>query len=76
MAGILLENMGSEKEREHLARKMAEEKRMIAISEMERARALNGEIKMRAASVDSRKDRQGHHRAGGGQQLRLGSSTR
>jgi len=50
MAGILLENTGSEKEREYLARKMAEEKRKVAIVEMERARRLNGEIKMRAAT--------------------------
>lgn len=49
MAGILLENAGTEKDRAHLARQMAEEKRQVAIEEMERARALNGEVKMRAA---------------------------
>lgn len=50
MAGILLEDTGSDEEREALARKLAAEEKRIAMLKMERARSLNGEAKMRAAT--------------------------
>ena len=49
MAGILLENSGSDQERAAYARQTAGEKKKTAIENMERARALNGDVKMSMA---------------------------
>ncbi len=49
MAGILLENTGSDQERASLARKLASEQAKIAAINMERARQLNGASKLNAA---------------------------
>jgi uncharacterized protein len=55
MAGILLENTGSDQDKAALARKMAAEQGKIATAKMEAARRLNGEAKMKAAmSVDGK----------------------
>jgi uncharacterized protein len=51
MAGILLEHSGSDEERAAHARKMAEEEKKVASLKMERARRLNGEAKMSAATA-------------------------
>lgn len=51
MAGILLENTGTDKEREKLAYQLAEEKRKLAAIKMEEARALTGATKMAAATA-------------------------
>jgi uncharacterized protein len=51
MAGILLENTGSDQERASLARKMAAEQAKVAALKMEHARSLNGDAKMRAATA-------------------------
>jgi uncharacterized protein YcgI (DUF1989 family) len=51
MAGILLENSGSDEERAAFARKTAEEEKKIASLKMEQARRLNGEAKMSAATA-------------------------
>jgi uncharacterized protein len=50
MAGILLENTGSDAERAVLARKMAQEQGEVAAAKMERARRLNGDAKLKAAT--------------------------
>lgn len=50
MAGILLEDTGSDEQKGALARKLAAEESKIAMLKMERARGLNGEAKMRAAT--------------------------
>jgi len=49
MAGILLEKSGSVQERAAYSNKIASEKKKIAIEGMERARALNGDVKMSMA---------------------------
>jgi len=49
MAGILLENTGSEQDRAALARKMAEEQARIAAANMDRARQQSGAEKLKAA---------------------------
>ena len=49
MAGILLENSGSDHERAAYAYKVAAEKKKTAIENMERAKALNGDVKMSMA---------------------------
>ena len=49
MAGILLEEGGSEEQRAALARKMAAEQAKIATAKMEEARRRDGEAKMQAA---------------------------
>ncbi len=50
MAGILLEDSGSDVERAALARKMAAEQAKLAAVKMERARSLNGDAKFKAAA--------------------------
>lgn len=55
MAGILLENTGSDQERASLARAMAAEKSKIAAVRMEQARSLNDDAKMRTAIAISGK---------------------
>jgi len=50
MAGILLENTGSDEQRAALARKLALEQRQIAAAKMDAARRLSGEDKMRAGT--------------------------
>jgi urea carboxylase-associated protein 1 len=50
MAGILLENTGSDAERAVLARKMAQERGEVAAAKMERARRLSGDAKLKAAT--------------------------
>lgn len=49
MAGILLENTGSDQARASLARKMASEQAKIAAVNMERARQQDGAAKLKAA---------------------------
>jgi uncharacterized protein YcgI (DUF1989 family) len=49
MAGILLENKGSDEARASLARKMAGEQAKVAAANMERARQLDGAAKLKAA---------------------------
>ena len=51
MAGILLENSGSDRERAAYAVKVAEERKRIAIEHMDRAKALNGRLKMSMAEA-------------------------
>jgi uncharacterized protein len=51
MAGILLENLGSDEERAAFARKIAEEEKKAASLKMEQARRQNGEAKMSAATA-------------------------
>ncbi len=50
MAGILLENTGSDEERAALAREIAAEEKKLATLKMDRAKSLTGEAKMRAAT--------------------------
>jgi uncharacterized protein len=50
MAGILLENTGSDAEKAALARKIAKEQGAIAAAKMDHARRSNGEAKMKAAA--------------------------
>src|SRR5258708_35745542 len=50
MAGILLENTGSDEERAALAREIAAEEKKLATLKMDRAKSPNGEAKMRAAT--------------------------
>ena len=50
MAGILLENTGSDDDKAALARKMASEHSKIAMAQMDEARRKTGEAKMKAAT--------------------------